>query len=70
MGESIDRDGERRRPHRYMGEICRVCLKEFYLPKYIEQQYKKWQQIRQWKDQTVQSYTNEFYRLMARLGVQ
>ena len=24
--------------------------KEFYTPKYIEQQYKKWQQLRQWKD--------------------
>ena len=27
--------------------------KEFYPPKYIEQQYKKWQQLRQWKDQFV-----------------
>ena len=44
--------------------------KEFYLPKYLEQQYKKWQQLRQWKDQFVQSYTNEFYRLMDRLGAQ
>ena len=44
--------------------------KEFYPPKYLEQQYKKWQQLRQWKDQFVQSYTDEFYRLMARLGVQ
>ena len=35
--------------------------KEFYLPKYLEQQYKKWQQLRQWKDQSVQSYTDEFY---------
>ena len=43
--------------------------KEFYPPKYLEQQYKKWQQLRQWKDQSIQSYT-EFYRLMARLGVQ
>ena len=43
--------------------------KEFYPPKYIEQQYKKWQQLRQWKDQSIQSYTNEFYRLMAILGI-
>ena len=44
--------------------------KEFYLPKYIEQQYKKWQQLRKWKDQSVQSYTDEFYGLMARIGIQ
>ena len=44
--------------------------KEFYPPKYIEQQYKKWQQLKQWKDQFVQSYIDEFYRLMARLGIQ
>ena len=44
--------------------------KEFYLPKYLEHQYKKWQQLRQCKYQSVQSYTDEFYRLMARLGVQ
>ena len=43
--------------------------KEFYLPKYHEQQYKKWQQLRQWKYQSVQSYTDEFYQLMERLGV-
>ena len=30
----------------------------------------KWQHLRQWKYQSVQSYTNEFYRLMARLSVQ
>ena len=35
--------------------------KEFYSPKYLEQQYKKWKQLRQWKDQSVQSYTDEFY---------
>ena len=44
--------------------------KDFYPPKYIEQQYKKWQQLRQWKDQSIQSYTDEFYQLMARLGIQ
>ena len=44
--------------------------KEFNPPKYLEQQYKNWQQLRQWKDQSVQSYTDEFYRLMARLGIQ
>ena len=35
--------------------------KEFYPPKYLEQQYKKWQKLRKWKDQSVQSYTDEFY---------
>ena len=35
--------------------------KEFYPPKYLEQQYKKWRQLRQWKDQSVQSYIDEFY---------
>ena len=44
--------------------------KEFYPPKYLEQQYKKWQQLRQWKDQSIQSYTNKFYRLMDKIGVQ
>ena len=44
--------------------------KEFYLSKYLEQQYKKWQQLRKWKDQSIQSYIDEFYRLMARLGIQ
>ena len=44
--------------------------KEFYPPKYIEQLYKKWKKLRKWKDQFIQSYTDEFYRLMARLGVQ
>ena len=44
--------------------------KEFYPPKYLEQQYKKWKKIRKWKDQSVQSYTYEFHRLMDRLGVQ
>ena len=44
--------------------------KEFYPPKYLEQQYKKWNQLRQWKDESMQIYTDEFYRLMARLGVQ
>ena len=44
--------------------------KEFYLPKYLEQKYKKWKQLRKQKDQSVQSYTDEFYRLVARLGVQ
>ena len=44
--------------------------KEFYPPKYLEQQYKKWQQLRKWKDQFVQSYIDNFYWLMARLGVQ
>ena len=43
---------------------------EFYPPKYLEQQYKKSQQLRQWKDHPVQSYTDEFYRLIPRLGVQ
>ena len=43
---------------------------EFYSPKYIEQQYKKWQQLSQWKDQAVHSYNDDFYRLMARLGIQ
>ena len=43
--------------------------KEFYPPKYIKQQYKKWQHLRQWKYQSVQSYTNEFYRLMDRLSI-
>ena len=45
-------------------------LKEFYPPKYIEQQYKKWQQLRKWKDWFVQSYMYQFYRLMVRLDVQ
>ena len=40
------------------------------MPKYLEKQYKKWQQLRKWKDQSVQSYTDEFYRLMARLSIQ
>ena len=44
--------------------------KEFYPPKYLEQQYKKWQQLRQWKDQSLWSYIDEFYQLMARLGIQ
>ena len=44
--------------------------KEFCPPKYIEQQYKKWQQLRKWKDWSMESYTNEFYRLMDRLGIQ
>ena len=44
--------------------------KKFYLPKYLEKQYNKWQQLRKWKDRPVQSYTNELYRLMARLGIQ
>ena len=35
--------------------------KDFYPPKYLKQQYKKWQHLRQWKDQFVQSYTNDFY---------
>ena len=53
-----------------MGKIIEYIRKEFYPPKYLEQQYKKWQQLRQWKDQSVQSYTDEFYWLMARLGFQ
>ena len=43
--------------------------REFHPPKCMEQQYKKWQQLRQLKDKTVQIYTNEFHQLMARLGV-
>ena len=31
---------------------------EFYPPKYLEHQYKKWQQLRQWKDHSIQSYTD------------
>ena len=27
--------------------------REFYPPKYLEEKYKKWQQSRQWKDQSV-----------------
>ena len=53
-----------------MGKIVEYVWKEFYPPKYIEQQYKKWKQLRLWKDQPVQSYTDEFYWLMARLGIQ
>ena len=70
MGESIDKYGKRRRPHRTWVKFVEYVQKEFYPPKYLEQQYKKWQQLRQWKDQCVQSYTDEFYRLMARLDIQ
>ena len=51
-------------------KFCEYVWKEFYPPKYIEQQYKKRQQLKQWKDQSIQSYTDDFYRLMARLGIQ
>ena len=27
VGESIDKDGKRRRPHQHMGKICRICPK-------------------------------------------
>ena len=40
------------------------------MPRCLEQQYNKWQELRKWKNQFVQSYTDELYRLMARFGVQ
>ena len=51
-------------------KFVKYVWKEFYPPKYLEQQYKKWQQLSQWKDQAVHSYNDDFYRLMARLGIQ
>ena len=51
-------------------KFFKYVQKDFYPPEYLEQQYKKWQQLRKWKKQSVQSYTDEFYRLMAILGVQ
>ena len=51
-------------------KFAEYVQKEFYPPKYLEQQYKKWQELRKWKDLFVQTYTGEFYRLMARLGIQ
>ena len=50
-------------------KFVECVLKDFYPPKYMEQQYKKWQQLTQWNDQIVQSYPNRFLQLMARLGV-
>ena len=66
LSTKMDREGD---PIDTWDEFIAFVQNEFYFPKYIEQQYKKWQQLRQWKYQSMQSYVDEFYQLMARFGV-
>ena len=63
----MEKDGD---PIEKWDNFFEYIQKDFFLPKYIEQHYNKCQHLRQSKDNFMYIYTDDFYRLMDRIGVQ